>query len=84
MDAAAERKRTRYADLLARCSTTHQAHLTTIEVGSRGFLNVASFEKLYSHLRHTKQRERMELEAEIVRKVITESHDIWCKRNWLG
>ena len=44
IDTAAERKRTRYADLLARCSTTHQAHLTTIEVGSMGFLNVASFE----------------------------------------
>ena len=33
MDTAAERKRARYADLLARCSTTRQAHLTTIEVG---------------------------------------------------
>lgn len=84
MDAAAERKRAKYADLLARCSTTRHALLTTIEVGSRGFLNVASFEKLYGHLGHTRQRERRELEAEIIRKVISASHDIWCKRNWLG
>ena len=40
MEASTERKRSKYAGLLARYSSTrHAAHLTTIEVGSRGFIN---------------------------------------------
>ena len=83
MDAAAERKQAKYADLLARCRTTRHAHLITIEVGSRGFINATCFDKLYSQLSNSKQSERRELEAEITRKVIARSHDIWCQRNWL-
>ena len=82
MDAAAERKQAKYADLLARCRTTRHAHLITIEVGSRGFINATCFDKLYSQLSNSKQSERRELEAEITRKVIARSHDIWCQRNW--
>ena len=45
IEAAAIRKRDKYADLLARCaSAKQQAHLTTIEVGSRGFINAPSFD----------------------------------------
>ena len=84
MDAAAERKQAKYADLLARCRTICHSHLNTIEVGSRGFINATSFDKLYSQLSNSKQSERRELEVEITQKVIARSHDIWCQRNWLG
>ena len=84
MDAAAIRNHAKYADLLARCHTICHSHLITIEVGSRGFINATSFDKLYSQLSNSKQSERRELEVEISRKVIARSHDIWCQRNWLG
>ncbi len=84
MDAAAERKQAKYADLLARCRTICHSHFITIEVGSRGFINATSFDKLYSQLFSSKQSERQELEAEITRNVIARSHDIWWQRNWLG
>ena len=44
MDAAAERRQAKYADLLARCRTTCHSHLITIEVVSRGFINATSFD----------------------------------------
>ena len=83
MEAATERKRSKYADLLARCSSTRcAAHLTTIEVGSRGFINASSFDDFYSRLARPKLKERRELESEIVLKCIQQSHKIWCQRNW--
>ena len=83
MEAATERKRSKYADLLARCSSTRRAaHLTTIEVGSRGFINASSFDDFYSRLARPKLKERRELESEVVLKCIQQSHKIWCQRNW--
>ena len=82
-DAAATRKKERYRELLAQCSTTRRtAQLTTIEVGSRGFLNATSFDAFYKHLSFTNKRQRKELETEVVKKCILSSYDIWCKRNW--
>ena len=84
MDTAAERKRTKYADLLARCASTKPfAHLTTIEVGSRGFINSSSFDAFYRHLAKPKKKMCHKLETEVVQKCLERSHDIWCKRNWL-
>ena len=84
MESAADRKRAKYANLLARCTTTRRtAHLTTIEVGSRGFINAPSFDAFYHHLARSKLTERKELELEVVKKCIQQSHMIWCKRNWL-
>ena len=74
-NAAAERKQTKYADLLAKCHTICHSHLIIIEVGSLGFINATSFSVNYS-----KQSEQRELEVEITRKVIARSHDIWCQR----
>ena len=83
MDAAADRKRAKYADLLASCTATcHTAHLTTVEVGSRGFINATSFDRLYRLLSHSKPNEQRKLEAEVVRSCILQSYDIWCQRNW--
>ena len=71
MEAATERKRSKYADLLARCSSARRAaHLTTIEVGSRGFINASSFDDFYSHLVQPKLKEWRELESGVVSKSI--------------
>ena len=43
MDAAAERKQAKYADLLAKCHTICHSHLI-IKIGSRGFINATSFD----------------------------------------
>ena len=55
--------------------------LTQSLSGSRGFINAASLEKLYSHLTPSR-KECDELEKEIVRKSIMHSHEVWCERNW--
>ena len=83
MATAAERKRTRYVDLLAMCAASRcTAHLITIEVGSRGFSSVPSFDELYCYLTTPRKKELQELEQEITRKCIIHSHGVWCKRNW--
>lgn len=44
MDAATDRKRVKYTDLLASCTATcHAANLTMVEVGSRGFYQCSHF-----------------------------------------
>ena len=83
MEAATERKRSKYADLLTRSSSTRcAAHLNIIKVGSRGFINAPSFDNFYSHLAWSKQNEQRELELEVTMKSIQQSHKIWCQRNW--
>ena len=76
-DAAATSKKERYKELLAQCSTTKRtAQLTTIEVGSRGFLNATSFNTLYKHLSFIIKRQWKELETEVVKKCILSLYDI--------
>ena len=83
MEATTERKRSKYADLLATSSSTRRAaHLSTIEVGSRGFINATSFDNFYSHLARSKQKEQIELELEVAMKCTHQLHEIWCQRNW--
>ena len=83
MEAAALRKKEKYADLLARCAASNRdSKLVTLEVGSRGFLNTSSFDHLYRCLRSSKQQERRVMEKDIIKKCIVHSHDIWCRRNW--
>ena len=59
------RKRVEYEDLLAMCTTSHhRVCLTTIEVGSRGFINAASLNKLYGHLTPSTKKKRHEFEKD--------------------
>ena len=83
MEAAALRKKEKYADLLARCTASNRvSKLITLEIGSRGFLNASSFDHLYHCLKPSKQQERRVTEKDIIKKCIVHSHDIWCRRNW--
>ena len=76
------RKKNKYEELLAECSTKGTAKLITIEVGSRGFLNLKSFQALYEALNIPPLKERRSLEMEVVKTVLHHSHIVWCKRNW--
>ena len=78
---AAERKIQRYEVLRNACSRSHHTTIITLEVGSRGFLCMEGFQKLYGLLR-TKAKDRLSFELDVIRHVITCSYDIWCKRNW--
>ena len=81
IDDAAVRKVHRYRDLRDACALTCSASIVTLEVGSRGFLYVEGFQKLYRLLR-AKQRDIHNFELELVRHVIVSSYNVWCKRNW--
>ena len=79
---AHERKRFKYSNLERRCQRNgFNAKLITVEVGSRGFINTASFDSLYNVVRVNK-KERKELEMKVIRSCILRSYDFWCKRNW--
>jgi hypothetical protein len=55
--------------------------MTTVEVGSRGFIHAPSFNQLYKIV-DASSKARSELEREVICQVIEGSFDIWCKRNW--
>ena len=80
---AAMRKRERYSELLQECSKMAKvAKLITVEVGSRGLINLKSFQNLYSALEAPPAKDCHKLEAEVVKTTLLHSHLIWCKRNW--
>ena len=79
---AKRRKTSRYADLLDEAENNgYKASLITIEVGSRGVLNVAGLEKLKSLL-NVEKKEWTTFMMNLVVTVIKESHKIWVARNW--
>ena len=82
MEEAASRKRSKYTELVGRCTRNGFAEtLTTVEVGLRGFIHVPSFNQLYKIVDASSKAKR-ELEREVIRQVIEGSFRIWYKRNW--
>jgi hypothetical protein len=79
---AVRRKRDRYEELLAKCTTKAKANLITIKVGFRGFINLQGLQVLYKALNNPSIQECRELEKTLVKTVLYHSHLIWCKRNW--
>ena len=79
---AASRKQTKYAELVESCTQNgFHATLTTVEVGSRGFIHVPGLTELYKIV-NASSKARSELEREVICPAIEESFRIWCKRNW--
>ena len=79
---AVARKTDRYSELLASCRDAgYKATLLTVEVGSRGFIHTASFDRLYQ-LYPAIRSKRDAFEKEVVRRCLLQSYNIWCKRNW--
>ena len=78
---ASQRKRSKYQDLLESCTANgYQTDLITLEVGSRGFLNLAGFKKLSKVGKFTRKEEQ-QLLREVTRQAILGSHRIWTLRN---
>ena len=84
MDSAVARKTERYTELLGNCRDAgYKANLLTLEfkVGSRGLINIKSFDKLYQSFPATRAKQTA-LEKEVVRTCLLQSYRVWCKRNW--
>ena len=80
---AAARKSDKYTELVRECSSVAKsAQLLTVEVGSRGFLNLASLQELYTILNKPPQKDCKALESDVTRASLRHSFEIWCKRNW--
>ena len=79
---AASRKQLKYAELVKSCRRNgFHATLTTVEVGSRGFIHVPGLTELYKIV-NASSKARSEPEREVTRQALEGSSRIWCKRNW--
>jgi len=58
----------------------HETELITLEVGSRGGINLAGFQFLKAALNST-TREMSELMLKMCKQTIKASHSIWCSRS---
>ena len=61
----------------------YRASLITIEVGSRGILDIAGLDKVKSLL-GVRRKEWATFMVNLSRMAIQESHKIWVARNWRG
>ena len=76
---AERRKRDRYEDLLHLCTTNgYRAQLTTIQVGSRGVLDMPSLSNL-KQICKPSAREWSAFMVSLSKAAITESFIIWCQ-----
>ena len=82
MSHAAERKNQKYQELRAACSASRHTTIITLEVGSRGFIEMEGFRQLYKLL-NTRASQKSTFETDLIRHVVLASYDIWCKRNWI-
>ena len=78
---AALRKTNKYQDLLEACSANdYTTSLVTLEVGSRGFVNISGFCGLFDHFSLSKQEKNSFIRS-VGREAILGSHKIWTTRN---
>ena len=78
---AHQRKSAKYHDLLESClANSYNTTLITLEVGSRGFINISGFKALLEHFSYSKG-ESISLLRAVGREAILRSHRIWTARN---
>ena len=83
LEEASSRKQAKYEDLVACCRDNGFATtLTTVQVGSRGFLHRESLNNLYQLVR-APLKDKVALEKDLIKRGIEGSFRIWCQRNWL-
>ena len=81
---AHRRKANKYEDLVeAGRSNGFDTSTVTLEVGSRGFLNLDGFKCLFSNLKSYSNKNRHLFLRDVSRKAILGSHHIWTLRNSL-
>ena len=75
-------KQIRNAELVdSTTQDSYQATLTTVEVGSRGFIHVPSFSSQINTIVNARPKLRIHLEKEVSRQASEGSFRIRCKRN---
>ena len=78
---AAERKALKYEDVITRArSVGYSGTVITLQLGSRGIIDQASFTLLQSEF-NIHKHEESHLLARITSLVLKESYKIWCQRN---
>ena len=78
---AAERKSAKYEDMVVRArSSGYEAQLITLQVGSRGIVDMAGFTQLQQQFHLPKHTFNLLLQR-ISQLAIEESFKIWCRRN---
>ena len=81
LDDASQHKQGKYSNLAATCRHNgFLTTLTTIQVGSRGFLHRPSLDNLYGLVKAPLSH-RTDLERQLVKRAIEGSYTIWCSRN---
>ena len=79
---AISRKTLKYIDLMEEAQTKgYNAQILTLEVGSRGILNLDGFMSLRELLK-TSRRDFTNFLTALARTSTSQSHKIWCLRNW--
>ena len=79
---AISRKTLTYIDLMEEAQTKgYNAQILTLEVGSHGILNLDGFMYLRELLK-TSRRDFTNFLTVLARTSISQSHKIWCLRNW--
>ena len=83
-DEARHRKICRYTELCEEAEDRgYTCSILTIEVGSRGVLNIAGIEKLRGLL-HVGKKQWTSFLINLSKTAMVESHRIWSARNWRG
>ena len=78
---AHQRKSAKYHDLLEVCSANgYSTSLVTLEVGSRGFINIRGFDQLFQFFSLFRE-DKLNLLRAVAREAILQSHRIWAVRN---
>ena len=78
---ACQQKTTKYQDLVEACEVNgYTTELVTLEVGSRGFLNLQGFKALFQGFSLNKC-EKYNFLRVVSREAIIGSHKIWTARN---
>ena len=81
LEDASQRKATKYTGLVASCRDNgYTTTLTTIQVGSRGFLHRPSLDNLYKLVK-APLNHKTALEKQLIARAIEGSFAIWCSRN---
>ena len=60
----------------------YRATIVPVQVGSRGIVEVESFERLQPYLSMSHNKGWRSFLTDIARKVLEESQNIWAERNW--
>ena len=78
---ASQRKKSKYQDLLEACMASgYTTELVSLEVGSRGFVNLPGFKRLFRFFSMSK-KDKLTIIRRVSREALIQSHRIWTSCN---